>query len=103
MRDGLRWTAVWTRAGQEVARQEAFWDLEAAGAEVEILDLVGGVARPIAFSYTVVLHAALWIPITVLGLFFLYRERLNWSDVQRATEGDALAETDLQEEQSVTL
>jgi hypothetical protein len=33
MRDGLRWTAVWTRAGQEVARQEAFWDLEAAGAE----------------------------------------------------------------------
>jgi hypothetical protein len=33
MRDGLRWAAVWTRAGQEVARQEAFWDLETSGTE----------------------------------------------------------------------
>ncbi len=70
---------------------------------VEILDAVGGVARPIAFSYTVVLHAALWIPITALGLFFLYRERLNWSDVQQAAVDADPTEIDPQQEQSVTL
>ena len=55
---------------------------------VEILNVVGGVARPIAFSYTIVLHAALWIPITALGVFYLYRERLNWSDVERVSQGE---------------
>ena len=28
MSDGLRWAAVWTRGGQEVARQESFWDAD---------------------------------------------------------------------------
>ncbi len=55
---------------------------------VEILNVVGGVARPVAFSYTIVLHAALWIPITALGVFYLYRERLNWSDVERVSQDE---------------
>lgn len=33
MSDGLSWAAVWTRNGQEVARQEEFWEVEAAGTE----------------------------------------------------------------------
>ncbi len=41
------------------------------------------VPKPIATSYTLVLHAALWFPITMLGLFFMARESLSWSQVQR--------------------
>lgn len=33
MRDGLRWAAVWMRNGQEEAREEHFWDVEADGTE----------------------------------------------------------------------
>ena len=31
MSDGLRWAAVWMRNGEEVSRQEGFWDVEADG------------------------------------------------------------------------
>ena len=33
MRTGMSWSAVWTRAGTEVARQDAVWNAEVAGAE----------------------------------------------------------------------
>ncbi len=33
MSDGLRWTAVWTRNAQEVAREERFWDVASDGTE----------------------------------------------------------------------
>jgi len=33
MGDGLRWAAVWRRNGQEVAREEHFWNVETAGTE----------------------------------------------------------------------
>jgi hypothetical protein len=33
MTDGLNWAAVWTRGGQEVARDEDFWDIDADGTE----------------------------------------------------------------------
>jgi hypothetical protein len=33
MRDGLAWTAVWMLDGEEVARQEATWDVSVSGAE----------------------------------------------------------------------
>ncbi|MEA3341431.1 MAG: hypothetical protein U9R15_15815, partial [Chloroflexota bacterium] len=33
MSEGLRWSVVWTRNGQEAAREERFWDLEAGGVE----------------------------------------------------------------------
>ncbi len=41
-----------------------------------------GVAKPIATGYTLVLHAALWFPITALGLFYMARESLTWGKVQ---------------------
>jgi uncharacterized membrane protein YbhN (UPF0104 family) len=48
-----------------------------------------GVARPIAAGYTLVLHAALWLPITLLGAYFFARESLSWGQVQEemAREG----------------
>jgi len=48
-----------------------------------------GVARSIAAGYTLVLHAALWLPITLLGAYFFTRESLSWGQVQEemAREG----------------
>lgn len=43
-----------------------------------------GVDRDLAFGYTIVLHAALWFPITILGAWYFRREQLAWSDVERA-------------------
>ena len=52
-----------------------------------------GVDYGLAFGYTIVLHAALWIPITVLGAYFVWRLGVRWSDVSRArSEGQAPAE-----------
>ena len=45
-----------------------------------------GVQESVAASYTLVLHAALWLPITLLGFYFLYREGLGWRDFSRARE-----------------
>jgi len=41
-----------------------------------------GINKSIATGYTLVLHAALWLPITLLGLFFMTRESLTWHNVQ---------------------
>jgi glycosyltransferase 2 family protein len=42
-----------------------------------------GVAQDVATGYTLVLHAALWLPITALGLFYLARFRLNVEQARR--------------------
>jgi len=40
--------------------------------------------RNIAFSYTIVLHAALLVPITILGLYYLAQEGIRWgTDIQQ--------------------
>ena len=42
-----------------------------------------GVDRETAASYTFVLHFALWLPITLLGLYYMAREGVHWgSEVQ---------------------
>jgi uncharacterized protein (TIRG00374 family) len=40
------------------------------------------VPKPLATAYTLVLHAALWLPITLLGAFYLARESIGWSAVR---------------------
>jgi uncharacterized membrane protein YbhN (UPF0104 family) len=45
-----------------------------------------GVSNDLAGAYTLVLHAALWLPITLLGAYFMLREGLGWSDFGRATK-----------------
>ena len=41
-----------------------------------------GVSSEIAAAYILTLHAALWLPITVLGLIFFIREGLQWSQIK---------------------
>jgi len=40
------------------------------------------VPRPLAAGYTLVLHAALLVPITLLGMYYMARESLSWGAVQ---------------------
>jgi uncharacterized protein (TIRG00374 family) len=40
------------------------------------------VASESAAAYILILHAALWLPITVAGLFFFIREGLHWSQIK---------------------
>jgi uncharacterized protein (TIRG00374 family) len=44
---------------------------------IEILSIFG-VPRDVAAAYTVVLHAALWLPITALGAWYMWRDRISW-------------------------
>jgi hypothetical protein len=41
-----------------------------------------GVAPAVAAGYTLTLHAALWLPITLLGAYFMTRMGLKWDNVQ---------------------
>jgi glycosyltransferase 2 family protein len=43
-----------------------------------------GVDQATAAGYTLTLHAALWIPITLLGAYYLTHEGIKWSDSLRA-------------------
>lgn len=55
------------------------------GPGIAVLTLYG-VQETIATAYTLVLHAALWLPITVLGAYYMVREGLGWSDFGKAVE-----------------
>jgi hypothetical protein len=52
---------------------------------IAVLEMYG-VEAAIAIAYTLVLHAALWLPITLLGIYYMIREQLGWSDFGRATQ-----------------
>ncbi len=43
-----------------------------------------GVDPSVAAGYTFTLHAALWIPVTLLGAYYFWREHLRLSDVEVA-------------------
>jgi uncharacterized protein (TIRG00374 family) len=45
--------------------------------------LAYGVNQATAAGYTLVLHVALWLPITLLGAYFLTREGIRWNDLLR--------------------
>jgi glycosyltransferase 2 family protein len=42
-----------------------------------------GIPQAVAAGYTLVLHVALWLPITLLGAYYLTREGIKWSDALR--------------------
>jgi uncharacterized protein (TIRG00374 family) len=55
-----------------------------------------GVERNLAAAYTLVLHGALWFPITVLGAYYMWREQVSWRDFDAAAQAKgqpALAST----------
>jgi hypothetical protein len=74
--------------------------LPAAPGYVGTFDLPGievlatfGIPRELAGAYTAALHVVLWLPITVLGAFYMWREQLRWADLSRATRSsDVTAE-----------
>lgn len=46
-----------------------------------------GVGKALATGYTLVLHVALWLPITLLGAYYLAREGIRWSaDLEKVRE-----------------
>lgn len=49
-----------------------------------------GVPKAIATGYTLVLHIALWLPITALGALFMLLEHVGWGDFGRAVEERSL-------------
>jgi uncharacterized protein (TIRG00374 family) len=51
---------------------------------IEVL-VAFGVNPAIAGAYTLVLHAALWLPITVLGAYYMGRASLSWRDLGEAS------------------
>jgi uncharacterized protein (TIRG00374 family) len=55
---------------------------------IEILSIFG-VERSLAASYTLVLHAALWLPITLLGFWYMGHESVTWGDFGRAKQAVA--------------
>jgi uncharacterized protein (TIRG00374 family) len=53
-----------------------------------------GVERALASAYTIVLHVALWFPITALGAYYFARKGLTWREAQQARgEEETLLET----------
>ncbi len=52
---------------------------------IAVLELYG-VASEVAAAYTLVLHAALWLPVTLLGGFYMLREGIHWAEFQEAAD-----------------
>ncbi len=50
-----------------------------------------GIQKATAASYTLVLHVALWFPITALGAYYYWRQPLRWgSELQSLRDGEEL-------------
>ena len=47
------------------------------------------IPRETAASYTFVLHFALWFPVTALGLYYMFREGIRWTETIKATDEPA--------------
>jgi uncharacterized membrane protein YbhN (UPF0104 family) len=45
-----------------------------------------GVPHALASGYTLVLHVALWLPITLLGAWYMLREHMGWRDMDSAAQ-----------------
>lgn len=50
-----------------------------------------GVDQAVAAAYTLVLHVALWLPITLLGAYYLAREGIRWSDDLQKVKSEELS------------
>ncbi len=57
---------------------------------IEILKAFGQPAN-IAAAYTIVLHVALWLPITLLGFVFMAQESLRWRELELVTHEESAA------------
>jgi uncharacterized protein (TIRG00374 family) len=57
-----------------------------------------GVDPSVAASYTFTLHAALWVPVTLLGGYFFWRNHLHMSDIEAARRQEAQEEAAIEVE-----
>ncbi|MDD2694718.1 MAG: lysylphosphatidylglycerol synthase transmembrane domain-containing protein [Anaerolineales bacterium] len=48
-----------------------------------------GVDTSLAAGYTLVLHGALWFPVTALGLYYMWREGVKWGEMVDNLKGEA--------------
>lgn len=55
------------------------------GPGIEVLR-VFGVDPVIAAGYTLTLHAALWLPITLLGFWYMARQSMTWHEISEAAK-----------------
>lgn len=55
------------------------------GPGIEILRSFG-VSKEVATGYTLTLHAALWLPVTLVGAWYFWRKQLSWSDFSAAQQ-----------------
>ncbi len=52
-----------------------------------------GIPQAVATAYTLVLHAALWFPITALGAYYYFKQPLRWGkDMQNIKEAGAASQ-----------
>jgi uncharacterized protein (TIRG00374 family) len=54
-----------------------------------VLENLFNITRAVATSYVIVLHAALYFPVTLWGIIYMFRESLSWSDLGRLEKGEA--------------
>ena len=57
-----------------------------------------GVEGAIAAGYTLVLHVALWVPITGLGAYYMAREGIKWGEEMQEEAEEALEEIEPRED-----
>ncbi|MGA2821134.1 MAG: lysylphosphatidylglycerol synthase transmembrane domain-containing protein [Anaerolineales bacterium] len=57
---------------------------------IAVLEAFGVPSAPAA-GYTLVLHAALWLPITALGAWFMTRQSLSWGKVRKEADEESVA------------
>ena len=57
---------------------------------IEVLTIFD-IDKVTATSYTLVLHAALWLPITLLGLWYTAKEGLRWAEFKQVAESKDVA------------
>ncbi len=60
------------------------------GPGIAVLTLYG-VPVELATAYTLTLHAALWLPITLLGIYYMIRMQVSWAVMDTAVEEGAQA------------
>ena len=54
-----------------------------------------GVSGSLAAGYTLLLHATLWLPITLVGAYFMWRESITWRDLGAAARAKAEGVSDV--------
>lgn len=45
-----------------------------------------GIDENLAAGYTFTLHVALWLPVTIVGAYYFWREQLHWQDFAQAQQ-----------------